>query len=355
MNFMNSTISAAATLLPYAVPQFHSSGTVELTPVNLNIDPWSIFDKAWTTLVGYPAQDFRFEEGSTPISTTKAVLSWIATYYVVIFGGRALMANRPAFKLHTAFIIHNFYLTAISGALLVLFLQQIVPSIWNNGLYDNVCGVSGWTKPLVVLYYLNYLTKYLELLDTVFLVLKKKPLTLLHTYHHGATALLCYTQLVGQTSVSWVPITLNLTVHVVMYWYYYQSARGVRVWWKQYITMLQISQFVLDLGFIYFACYNYAVSTYAPSLPHVGTCGDPKQELAAATGCAIISSYLFLFIGFYLSTYKKPAAAKKALKKASKTQVPTLEEASEKTVDALRTAGTTVVETLRDEKCSISI
>lgn len=143
----------------------------------ISLSPWANFNKAWTAVVGYPAEDFRFTPGKTPLSTLKESIAIIALYVVVIFGGREVMRNREPFKLNTLFKIHNFMLTAVSGALLVLFAEQLIPSLWRGGLYENICGASGWTQPLVVLYYLNYLTKYVELIDTVFLMVKKKPLS----------------------------------------------------------------------------------------------------------------------------------------------------------------------------------
>lgn len=285
---------------------------------------WPIFDKAFTAVMGYSANDFKFQAGVTPMSTLKETSIFIVCYYIVIFGGRELMRNREPFKLKSLFLFHNLYLTLISGALLALFIEQLLPTVVRGGIFHAICDrEGGWTQPLVVLYYLNYLTKYLELLDTVFLFLKKKPLTFLHCYHHGATALLCYTQLLGSTAVSWVPITLNLTVHVVMYWYYFQSARGIRIWWKEWVTKLQIVQFIIDLGFVYFASYTYFASTYFPHFPNAGRCAG--EEFAAISGIGILSSYLVLFISFYLATYRKDSKApsgRKAVRRMSQAPLP---------------------------------
>ncbi|KAI9828853.1 MAG: hypothetical protein M1826_005957 [Phylliscum demangeonii] len=297
---------------------------------------WPLFDRLYSSVMGQHADEFRFVREKTPLSTVKETTAFIVAYYVVILGGRAVMRKQKPFRLKGLFMVHNFVLTIVSAALLALFAEELLPTVWRHGLFYSICShEGGWTKPLVTLYYLNYLVKYVELLDTVFLVLRKKPLTFLHCYHHGATVLLCYSQLIGLTAVSWVPISLNLLVHVVMYWYYFQSARGVRVWWKEWVTKLQIVQFVIDLGFVYFASYTYFTSTYFHNMPNAGSCAG--EEFAAFSGMAIISSYLLLFISFYLATYRKtgagsaekaaPAAvAKNAARHLAEQPMPTLND-----------------------------
>jgi fatty acid elongase 3 len=86
------------------------------------------------------------------------------------------MRELPAFKFKVLFQIHNLLLTAVSFILLVLLIEELVPIVAKNGIFFAICSPQAWTQKLELLYYLNYLVKYWELFDTVFLVVKKKKL-----------------------------------------------------------------------------------------------------------------------------------------------------------------------------------
>jgi fatty acid elongase 2/fatty acid elongase 3 len=94
----------------------------------------------------------------------------------VIFGGQFLLQNASPMKCKTLNQIHNLFLTVISFVLLGLTIEQLFPKLFRHGLYYTICSEQAWTQELELLYYLNYLVKYYELVDTVFLVLKKKKL-----------------------------------------------------------------------------------------------------------------------------------------------------------------------------------
>lgn len=92
------------------------------------------------------------------MSTLKATATTLITYYVTVFTGRELMKKREPFKLNGLFMVHNLILTTISGSLLALFVEQLLPTVWKNGIFYAICDHrGGWTPPLVTLYYVREL------------------------------------------------------------------------------------------------------------------------------------------------------------------------------------------------------
>ena len=139
-----------------------------------------------------PAHYTSYVQGKTPLSTTPEVVTALASYLAIVFGIRAYMTNKQPQKLTTLFQAHNIILSAGSFVLLVLMLEETIPIIWTKGLYNALCSDEAWTtvscffhrlwtflnlfKRLEFYYMINYYFKYLELIDTVFLAFKKKPL-----------------------------------------------------------------------------------------------------------------------------------------------------------------------------------
>jgi fatty acid elongase 3 len=117
---------------------------------------WPHFSKAFELVAGYPADKFEFVVGKTPMSTLKETSILVAVYYAIIFGGRELMRDREPLKLKSLFLIHNFYLTAISAILLALYIEELVPTLVRKGVLYAICDPDGgWTQRLVVLYYVG--------------------------------------------------------------------------------------------------------------------------------------------------------------------------------------------------------
>ncbi|KAI6031820.1 GNS1/SUR4 membrane protein [Pisolithus microcarpus] len=247
----------------------------------------------------------RWIVGESPLSTWPALALYLAT----IFGIQELMRNGSPHKLNALFRCHNAFLTVGSFLLLALIVEEVVSLYLASGFYSAICSESSWTSKLEFYYMVNYYFKYIELLDTVFLVLKKKPLSFLHVFHHSATALLCFTQLNGKTSIfDW--LNTSHLIHNGADYYYYATAGGAKIWWKRYLTTMQIVQFVIDISIVYFGTYQRFAHSRCTWLPHIDNCAG--TETAALFGCGLLSSYLVLFINFYVQTYRKPASAKKA-------------------------------------------
>ncbi|KAJ3620801.1 hypothetical protein MTP99_004720 [Tenebrio molitor] len=142
-------------------------------------------------------------------------------------------------------------------------------------------------------HYFYILLKYFDLVETVFYVLRKKErqISFLHVYHH--IGILVGTWISGKYFPGGQPAFValyNTLIHCIMYVYYLCSAwnPSYSIWWKEYVTLLQIVQHCLIFISILPAVVNV-------------NCTYPKGWMALFT--INVGFMIYLFGRFYKNTY----------------------------------------------------
>jgi len=139
--------------------------------------------------------------------------------------------------------------------------------------------------------YVYYLSKFYELLDTVILLFKKRPLSFLHVFHHAVVIFMCFFWLLDTQSLQIIGLLTNTAVHVIMYTYYFLCSINCPPPWKKVVTNVQIVQFVFS-----FIC---GVATLWLHFSGPGCAG----MYAFSFNLVFNASLLFLFLNFHSKQY----------------------------------------------------
>ncbi|CAB3220396.1 unnamed protein product [Arctia plantaginis] len=127
-----------------------------------------------------------YNDGKLLIRTPYPVAFILISYlWFVLKIGPNYMKNRPPFNLRNLLVAYNAFQVVITFITFTMGIR----ALWNVGLWHTKCYVDEDLEKRLLLvdgshYY--FLTKIIELIDTVFFVLRKKQrqVTFLHVYHH---------------------------------------------------------------------------------------------------------------------------------------------------------------------------
>ncbi|XP_076754082.1 stuck in traffic [Xylocopa sonorina] len=219
----------------------------------------------------------------------------IGYLYFVLSWGPKHMEHRKSYQLRNTLVVYN--------------LLQVLLSFWlfYEGLdaawlrkYSWKCQPVDFSNSPEALrvargVYIYFLAKISELLDTVFFVLRKKQsqITFLHLYHHTVMPMISWGAAKYYPGGHGTFIgVINSFVHVIMYTYYLLAALLPQyqkyLWWKRYITTLQMAQFCLTF------LHTCQLLIY--------DCDYPKWSVVLILPNAVF--FYFLFADFYSIAYK---------------------------------------------------
>ncbi len=228
------------------------------------------------------------------------------SYITLVLAGRFFMASRPPYSLRGPLVAWNIAAAAFS----IFGAYRDWPVQWKifnrDGLYKSICSDQYFTNKYRIIWGLIFsFSKVPELLDTMFIVLRKQRLIFLHFYHHAAVVSFSVFLYSGKAQMArWFSV-MNFTVHSFMYTYYALRASGYKIPKPiaMSITIAQIAQMILGT---FFVCYAFAM--YITGVP----CATTPGRLIY--GLIIYISFMILFVNFFVQSYLKPRQLKDKLK-----------------------------------------
>eukprot|EP00918_Siedleckia_nematoides_P088506 GHVU01194555.1.p1 GENE.GHVU01194555.1~~GHVU01194555.1.p1 ORF type:complete len:384 (-),score=58.48 GHVU01194555.1:431-1582(-) len=233
-------------------------------------------------------------------------------YVIFVHVGPKVMAERKAFDLRTPLRYWNLILAIFSFCGTVRVVPHLFYILYELGWDASICSPPAFTYGhgacgfWVMLFIYS---KFFELMDTVFIVLRKRRLSFLHWYHHLTVLLYTWDAYAHEQPPGLYFIAMNYTVHAIMYFYYYLQATKRRPpSWAMIVTTLQITQ--MFIGIFITACglyyaFNFPFTTFMmPEQvrePLKMGCYISKGNLYV--GCTMYGTYLYLFAEFFVKKY----------------------------------------------------
>lgn len=186
----------------------------------------------------------------------------VCIYLIMVFFARRLRKLFYPLDLRGSLIVHNTICVILSAVSLVVMVLGLV----EEGTILKITESNDTLRLGLLLYWIS---KYYELLDTVFMFLRHRlrQMSFLHVFHHASMAFLSD---YAYNYASWPPmafgLAINAGIHVIMYSYYGLTAVYPleSFSWKKRVTQLQILQFCLGIclcsyGYIYEGYCVYSV------------------------------------------------------------------------------------------------
>jgi len=226
----------------------------------------------------------------------------VATLYLIsLWMGTSSMRHCQPFDLKKPLAAWNLFLAVFSFIGFLRTAPALFTMLNTYGFSYSLCKAAGssyGTGAPGLWVCLFIFSKYFELIDTVFLVVRKKKVGFLHWYHHCSVLLYCWHAYVSESPTGIYFVVMNYFVHAVMYFYYFLAAVCARPpKWALAVTVLQLSQMAIGVA----VTISHMRVLMFRTVPN---CDGHIPNLTGAL--SMYASYFYLFAQFLFGRYCKP-------------------------------------------------